>query len=439
MLIEATIAEVTLNDSCATASSTSSRAAASPAASQQPARRRIAAQPRSLPGFNFLFTPGSSNITIDALSRLTNVKVLSSPSVVVQDNSEAVLTVGEEVPVQTAAAAEHAPRPIERSSTDRVPRHRRHPAGAAADQLQPGGVARDRAGGQPRRSDPSTAANALTPTFTQRKITSRVNVQSGQTVVLGGLIQDSEERGRDRIPVLGEIPVRRQPVRHDQQRQHAHRADRVHHAAGDPQPGGRARRQRGAALAAAVAAAGRRGVRCRRSRHAPGTRPRRPSALAPQPLMPPSAPRRAIPTACRPAPRARWPAPPERAGPDRWPGCSALVRRQLRRHAGAARAGRLARHVVGRSQCPACGTHAPVRRDLVPLWSWLVEPRPLPPLRRALCPFYPLVEIGAAVDRRPGARPGCRRPQAWLAALLGWWLLALALIDLRSLAAAGRR
>jgi hypothetical protein len=34
-----------------------------------------------------------------------------------------------------------------------------------------------------------------------------VNVQSSQTVALGGLIQDSETRGRDRIPILGEIPV----------------------------------------------------------------------------------------------------------------------------------------------------------------------------------------------------------------------------------------
>ena len=50
----------------------------------------------------------------------------------------------------------------------------------------------------------STTANSLTPTFTQRKITSRVNVQSGQTVVLGGLIQDSETRGlRAVFPFLG--------------------------------------------------------------------------------------------------------------------------------------------------------------------------------------------------------------------------------------------
>jgi general secretion pathway protein D len=51
------------------------------------------------------------------------------------------------------------------------------------------------------------AIDVPNPTFTQRKITSRINVQSGQTVVLGGLIQDSEERGRDRVPILGEIPV----------------------------------------------------------------------------------------------------------------------------------------------------------------------------------------------------------------------------------------
>jgi type II secretory pathway component GspD/PulD (secretin) len=47
----------------------------------------------------------------------------------------------------------------------------------------------------------------LTPTFTQRKITSRINITSGQTVVLGGLIQDSEIRTKDKIPVLGDVPV----------------------------------------------------------------------------------------------------------------------------------------------------------------------------------------------------------------------------------------
>ena len=45
------------------------------------------------------------------------------------------------------------------------------------------------------------------PTITQRRISSKVNVTSGQTVVLGGLIQDSSTDSTDKVPLLGDIPV----------------------------------------------------------------------------------------------------------------------------------------------------------------------------------------------------------------------------------------
>ena len=156
------------------------------------------------PGFSFLFTPGSSQITIDALSRLTDVKVLSAPSVVVQDNSEAVLNVGQEVPVQTQQQQSlqtdtaNILNSIEYRDTGVILQVRPRINSNQAVSLE---IAQEVS-----RCD-NCSATTLTPTFTQRKITSRVNVQSGQTVVLGGLIQDSEERGRDRIPLLGEIPV----------------------------------------------------------------------------------------------------------------------------------------------------------------------------------------------------------------------------------------
>ena len=209
MLIEATIAEVTLNDQLRYGVQyflESGSFAGGFNSTGRPRRHRPALVRVRLPGFNFLFTPGGSNITIDALSRITDVKVLSSPSVVVQDNSEAVLTVGEEVPVHDPAAAEHLDRRSATSST-------------ASSTATPVSSCRCGRGSTPtrrfrwrsrRRSAASpipTPTRTLTPTITQRKITSRVNVQSGQTVVLGGLIQDSEETGRDRIPVLGEIPV----------------------------------------------------------------------------------------------------------------------------------------------------------------------------------------------------------------------------------------
>lgn len=82
----------------------------------------------------------------------------------------------------------------------------------------------------------------------------------------------------------------------------------------------------------------------------------------------------------------------------------------------------------GRSRCPSCGTVLRVP-DLVPLLSWLCL--------RGRCRYcgaplgvrYPLVELASAAigGLAPLLLPV---PEAWVAALLGWWLLALALIDL---------
>jgi general secretion pathway protein D len=45
-------------------------------------------------------------------------------------------------------------------------------------------------------------ANSLTPTVSQRKIKSTIAVGTGQTVLLGGLIQERRNRGRSGIPLL---------------------------------------------------------------------------------------------------------------------------------------------------------------------------------------------------------------------------------------------
>jgi general secretion pathway protein D len=210
VLIEATIAEVTLTDALRygvqyfleqgsfAANFTNLTGVAS---------QLLAPNPLN-PGFNFLFTPGSSSIVIDALSQLTDVKVLSAPSVVVQDNSEATLNVGEEVPVQTAQQQSlqgddsNILNQIEYRDTGVILQVRPRINSNQAVSLE---IAQEVS--RVNQQAASSADNALTPTFTQRKITSRINVQSGQTVVLGGLIQDSEERSRSRIPLLGEIPV----------------------------------------------------------------------------------------------------------------------------------------------------------------------------------------------------------------------------------------
>ena len=82
-----------------------------------------------------------------------------------------------------------------------------------------------------------------------------------------------------------------------------------------------------------------------------------------------------------------------------------------------------------RSRCECCGAVlAP--RDLVPLISWAALLGRCRHCRQRLGWFYPAIEIAAllialiavAIDGMP---------RAWLDCVLGWWLLALAWIDLR--------
>jgi general secretion pathway protein D len=53
------------------------------------------------------------------------------------------------------------------------------------------------------------------PIVTTRKINATVAVRSGDTIVLGGLVQNSETKTRSKIPLLGDIPLLGIPFRYD--------------------------------------------------------------------------------------------------------------------------------------------------------------------------------------------------------------------------------
>jgi len=159
-----------------------------------------------LPGANLILGPETSpKVVINALRTITDVKVLSAPSVVVIDNQVASLQVGDQVPVTTGSAA--------------ILTNPNTPLVNSISYLNTGVILqvlpRINANGnvslqiQQEISNVANNANAatLTPTVSQRKIKSDVSVASGQTVLLGGLISETQTRSRNGIPVLEEIPI----------------------------------------------------------------------------------------------------------------------------------------------------------------------------------------------------------------------------------------
>ncbi len=156
-----------------------------------------------VPGMNLVLGPANMpNVILNALHNVTNVKVLSNPSLVVLDNQTATLQVGDQVPISTGSATVLTANNTVVSTIDYrntgvilrvVPR-------ISAN----GNVIIDIE--QESSSVTPGSASSLTPTISDRRVKSSVSVASGQTVLLAGLISDEIDRTRQGIPVLDKIP-----------------------------------------------------------------------------------------------------------------------------------------------------------------------------------------------------------------------------------------
>ena len=161
----------------------------------------------SFPGFVIGGTGNSgAPIAISALQNVTTVNVLSSPQLLVLDNQPARLQVGNLVPFLTASATStiSANAPVVNSIGYQ-------PTGVimqVTPRVNSGGLVTLDISQEVSDVDPNVSTTGLnSPTFLQRSVTSRVVVQDGQTIGLAGLIRDSVSKGNSGIPWLKDIPL----------------------------------------------------------------------------------------------------------------------------------------------------------------------------------------------------------------------------------------
>jgi general secretion pathway protein D len=158
---------------------------------------------RVLPGFNFLIgSENSPRVILDALHGVTDVKVLSNPSLVVLDNQAATLQVGDQVPFSTGTATvltanNTVVNTIDYKNTGIILRvlPRANANGNVVLDIE-----------QEISSVAAGSTGSLTPTISQRRVKSSIAVTSGQTVLLAGLISETENKQRQGLPILDSIP-----------------------------------------------------------------------------------------------------------------------------------------------------------------------------------------------------------------------------------------
>jgi general secretion pathway protein D len=160
--------------------------------------------PPTFPGLNLTYMGTNIQVALNALSTVTEVQLLATPRMLVLANDTATLQVGSSVPIITSNSSgiqanslvvnsvEYRDTGVVLTVTPRV--------GAGGEiyidvQQEVSDVAA------------TTSSTIDSPTIDQRKFHTQIAVESGQVIAIGGLIQTNRTKTQSGVPGLSRIPI----------------------------------------------------------------------------------------------------------------------------------------------------------------------------------------------------------------------------------------
>ena len=160
-------------------------------------------------GFSYVLAGKDLRVLLQAEAVKGKVNMLSSPSVMVLNNQEASMRVGDQVPILTGSVSNTI-------NTNNVVQAIQYRDTGVLLNVRP----RVNSGGlvnmdiiqtvsnvKPKPTSGSNTTDINSPTIAQRQIKSTVAVQDGDTLVLGGLIRENTANTKTGVPLLYELPI----------------------------------------------------------------------------------------------------------------------------------------------------------------------------------------------------------------------------------------
>ena len=158
------------------------------------------------------------NVLAHLLESDTKTNILSTPNIVTLDNEEAKIVVGSNVPFVTGSYATTTGGTTTPSPFTTVERKDVGLTLKIKPQISEGGTVRLQIYQEASAIISSTTGSATGPSTTKRSIESTVLVDDGAMIALGGLVEDTYSGGREKVPVLGDIPYLGALFRYDTRR-----------------------------------------------------------------------------------------------------------------------------------------------------------------------------------------------------------------------------
>jgi type II secretory pathway component GspD/PulD (secretin) len=164
----------------------------------------VAQQLTQFGGFSSAISGSDFNFLLRALKEDGRLEVLSRPQIVTLDNKPATINVGQRIPLITDSRVT--------PQNDTINSFRYEDVGVnmtVTPKINPDGFVKiEVTATNSALSSSSVEINksATVPIINQRRASTTVTVQSGQTVIIGGLIETTDDKRVKKIPVLANIP-----------------------------------------------------------------------------------------------------------------------------------------------------------------------------------------------------------------------------------------
>ncbi len=165
-------------------------------------------------GFSWSFLNKNFEVAINSLEKNGQAKSLAAPSLLVMNNQEAQINVGQQIPVQqtyfTGLAGVNSNGSSVGSNIGSVQYMNTGVMLSVKPRVNPGGLiymdVQQEISNPPADYSSSSGTN---PAIAQRQLQTQVAIQSGETLMLGGLIQDNRGDSAQGLPFISRVPVLR--------------------------------------------------------------------------------------------------------------------------------------------------------------------------------------------------------------------------------------
>jgi type II secretory pathway component GspD/PulD (secretin) len=151
---------------------------------------------------------GNTKLLIQALADDNKARILSSPHVLVSDNREARIQVGDQIPISTSTTSTPIGGTVPTNTTTSTIQYK--DTGTiltVKPQVNDSGLVNLEISQEVSKANIVNVLGTQQYQITKRDISTSLVAQDGQTIVLGGLIDETSSKGRSGIPFLSKIPI----------------------------------------------------------------------------------------------------------------------------------------------------------------------------------------------------------------------------------------